>query len=581
MGAKRFLRPGRGSPASGLLLAAFEPTLTREMDMAGEDYHWTFGNRCHIVFTNGGDPTLAGNHAFNSLEGCATLSDAAGNLLFYTEGAGVYATLPGPALPTTPATLGGTSSSTHAAIVVPPAGGGVLHHIFTTGDWDGTGTNIGPVCHTTVALGGGSVSIASQPTDLTTLGPQRAAERLAAVPHEDCFKYWVVAMDGDPPPAGGTRLLHALLIDSDGPPTVSVTSPCATSAGFCIKFSQDGRRLAVASPNTIEIYDFNRATGQATLQSQITGLTAGPTGNRRVYGVEFSPNGLYLYFSCIVTGDVRRHTIGLNGTFSGSAQIDVWPANTPWPGTYRVGALQLGPNGKIYGAKYNQRSLFEIGAPDSPTTAGNATQFRATAIQPGGANLNLNLVCQLGLPTFTRRTADCTDHCRNLAAAIDEQLAGTPKVNPLRPCDQSQPVEQPRCLPVDLPRIAPWTSIRWGDSECDCIEGDDTEVMNLTVCNPYRNLTLSNLTIHQIVVVQANGAPVANLPDGSPSVQLVPMGPYCFDDLAPCTCVTRQFVLRLRGAVPGPYRILLRGICFDACFHGDEEDCFVFNVCKD
>jgi hypothetical protein len=105
--------------------------------------------------------------------------------------------------------------------------------------------------------------------------------------------------------------------------------------------------------------------------------------------------------------------------------------------------------------------------------------------------------------------------------------------------------------------------------------------MNLTVCNPYRNLTLSNLTIHQIVVVQANGLPVANLPDGSPSVQLMPMGPYCFDDLAPCTCVTRQFVLRLRGAVPGSYRILLRGICFDACFHGDEQDCFIFDVCKD
>jgi len=202
-------------------------------------------------------------------------------------------------------------------------------------------------------------------------------------------------------------------------------------------------------------------------------------------------------------------------------------------------------------------------------------------IKASGANLTLNLNCQLGLPTFTSRTADCTDNCRNLAGAVDEQLAATPKINPLRPCDQSQPVEQPRCLPIDLPRIAPWTSIRWGDSQCDCIEGDDTEVMNLTVCNPYRNLTLSNLTIHQIVVVQASGAPVANLPDGSPSVQLVPMGPYCFDDLAPCACVTRQFVVRLRGAVPGAYRILLRGICFDACFHGDEEDCFQFQVCKD
>ena len=40
--------------------------------------------------------------------------------------------------------------------------------------------------------------------------------------------------------------------------------------------------------------------------------------------------------------------------------------------------------------------------------------------------------------------------------------------------------------PLDIPRIAPWISIRWGDSKCDCIEGDDTEIMHLTVCNPYR-----------------------------------------------------------------------------------------------
>jgi hypothetical protein len=173
------------------------------------------------------------------------------------------------------------------------------------------------------------------------------------------------------------------------------------------------------------------------------------------------------------------------------------------------------------------------------------------------------------------------ERCRKLAAQVDEQLNGIRKVNALRPCDDRQPIEQPRCLPVELPRLAPWTSIRWGDSECDCIEGDDTEVMILTVCNPYRNLTLANLVIHQIIVVDSNGNPVATLPNGDPSIELVPVGPYCFDDLAPCTCVSRQFVLRLRGAVPGTYRILLKGICFEACFHGDEEDCFLFDVCKD
>lgn len=551
------------------------------------EYHWTFGNTCHISFPGGGDPVTQSPHAFNSGEGCAAYSDSNGNLLFYTNGKNLYGTANNTPINPSTQPLGGTSSSAHAAIIVPPAGGGSLYHILTTGDWDGAGSNIGPLTHTAVAVGGG-VSIAAGPTKLTTFGPQRAAEKLAAVPHTNCSQYWVISLNvAAGPAAGGSGVgtLYAMLIDSDAGPTAAKTVsqpypyPVAT-AGYCTKFSPDGSLLAITSqPTRVDILNFNRSTGAFTPHSQIINIA----NNNRPYGVEFSPNGLYLYFSGIVGGYVNRHTIGASGSpptpFSSTAQVGLWP--TAGPNGYKVGALQLAPNGKIYGAKVSQNSLLEIANPDSPTATSIGVGFNQVATQAGGRALNLNATCVLGLPTFTRIAADCADNCRNLAAMIDEQLAGTPKINALRPCDDSQPVEQPRCLPIDLPRIAPWTSVRWGDSQCDCIEGDDTEVMSLTVCNPYRNLTLSNLTIHQIVVVQANGAPVANLPDGTPSVQLVPMGPYCFDDLAPCTCVTRQFVLRLRGAVPGPYRILLRGICFDACFHGDEEDCFIFNVCKD
>lgn len=60
--------------------------------------------------------------------------------------------------------------------------------------------------------------------------------------------------------------------------------------------------------------------------------------------------------------------------------------------------------------------------------------------------------------------------------------------------------------------------------------------------------------------------PLPMLPNGDPSIELVPVGPYCFDDIAPCTCVTRELVLRRRGAPGGPCRIRVRGICFDVCF---------------
>ena len=48
-----------------------------------------------------------------------------------------------------------------------------------------------------------------------------------------------------------------------------------------------------------------------------------------------------------------------------------------------------------------------------------------------------------------------------------------------------------------------------------------------------------------------------------------------------CTVAWRQFVLRLRGAPAGPYRILIEGICFELCLHRMTEECVTFDVCKD
>ena len=170
--------------------------------------------------------------------------------------------------------------------------------------------------------------------------------------------------------------------------------------------------------------------------------------------------------------------------------------------------------------------------------------------------------------------------CRRIAAEVNEYLAGhARKQNRMRPCEGEQ--KEFKCEPLRIPDLMPWTTISWGDSPCDCIEGDDTEIMYVTVCNPYSNVTLSGLTIEKIEVVDANGKPVPLLPDGNPCIQLVPIGPYCFDDVPPCACVTRQFIVRLRAAPGGKYKMMLRGICFEACVHGDTEGCFVFEVCPD
>ncbi|HEY0413398.1 MAG TPA: hypothetical protein VGD66_09665 [Allosphingosinicella sp.] len=142
------------------------------------------------------------------------------------------------------------------------------------------------------------------------------------------------------------------------------------------------------------------------------------------------------------------------------------------------------------------------------------------------------------------------------------------------------------CKEAKLPEIKPCITVKWGASECDCFETDDTEIVYISVCNCYSNLTFSNLHISYVEIVNEDGSPVPLLPDGTPSVQIVPIGPICFGDIGPCeeegdNCVTRQAVVRTRGARSGRYRLLIHGICYEVRIAKNQEDCFVLDLCRD
>ncbi len=143
------------------------------------------------------------------------------------------------------------------------------------------------------------------------------------------------------------------------------------------------------------------------------------------------------------------------------------------------------------------------------------------------------------------------------------------------------------CQPVTFPDIQPCISVSWGDSDCDCLETNDVEILCIRVCNCYSNVTLSNLTINRVVITDMNGHPVPNLPDGSPSVQMIPSGPICFGDIGPCnvatagTCVSRELVLYTRGAIGRDYKLSFEGVCYSVTHAYQTEQCFVVPLCKD
>lgn len=143
-----------------------------------------------------------------------------------------------------------------------------------------------------------------------------------------------------------------------------------------------------------------------------------------------------------------------------------------------------------------------------------------------------------------------------------------------------------KCATLPAPDAHPCISIRWGDSDCDCMEGDDHEALCLTVSNCYSNVTFSNVRIGYVIVVDVSGSLAPRLPDGSPSSWIYPTGPICFGDIGPCVdgkpgSVSRDAVIINRGLPPGKWFVRIGMVCFDATFHyAIAEEAFEFDVCK-
>ena len=143
------------------------------------------------------------------------------------------------------------------------------------------------------------------------------------------------------------------------------------------------------------------------------------------------------------------------------------------------------------------------------------------------------------------------------------------------------------CSELELPDIHPCISVKWGDSECDCLETDDVEILCITVCNFYSNISFNNFYIGQIEVTDMSGKLIESLPDGTPSVQVLPSGPICFGNISPCAdsneinCVSRELVLKTCGAIGKKYRLSFSGVCFDVSQQFQSERCFVLELCQD
>jgi gliding motility-associated-like protein len=296
-------------------------------------------------------------------EGCASIADANGNLLFYTDGSTIYDQTH--AAMANGTGLAGYFSTSQAAAIVKQPGSNTIYFVFTMGA-AGSGTFAYSVVDMSLASGNGSV--VTKNVALATL----MSEKLTTANHCNGVDVWVVAHDTY------TGNFRAFQVTSAGVNTTAVVSSAGgTGTIGYMKISPNGKKILCANfSGSSELYDFDASTGTV---SNFMSLSF----NSGAYGVEFSPDGTKAYIS--TPSQIKQYDLCAGSSTAIIASAYTITASSNY-------AMQLATDGKIYVARYLQTSL---GVINNPNSSGSGCNY-----VDNGLSISPNQ-CRLGLPNFS------------------------------------------------------------------------------------------------------------------------------------------------------------------------------------
>ena len=413
-----------------------------------EASYWYFGQNAGLRFDSAsGEVTAITDGQINTLEGCTSISDTNGNLLFYTDGRTVWnqnhQIMPNGDY------FGGTGllgdpSSTSSGLIVPKPEDPTKYYIFTvdephhenaaaypnqfTGTYvEGTtipqeddGFNNGfnySLVDMNLNAGLGGVDPLEKNIHLVTYDANdteeikfKSSEKITAVRAEDCSSFWVITHFTDK--------FYAFRVDVNGVdlnPVISTIGPNIPISGYrrnalgYLKASPDASKIAVShfgeatvpggnAAGSVYLFDFDNATGIVSNSVELYSTQ----NNNSPYGIEFSAENKKVYA-----------TIGFGINGAQGSQLLQWnlesndiPASLQIihnSNSFTAGALQLGIDRRIYRAQINlsnpvATSRF-LGIINNPEEDGSAVNYDVQGIllDINGFGQNLS---RLGLPPF-------------------------------------------------------------------------------------------------------------------------------------------------------------------------------------
>ncbi|MBI2259442.1 MAG: gliding motility-associated C-terminal domain-containing protein [Flavobacteriia bacterium] len=379
---------------SALLILVNFIFLTNIIIAQGESKNWYFGYNAGINFSSGTAIAL-NNSAMSTDEGSASISDANGNLLFYTDGVTIYDRNHN--IMQNGTGLLGSPSSTQSGVIIQKPGYTNLYYIFTTtliGQMDGLRYS-----EVDINLNDGLGAVTANKNILLHTP---TCEKITGIRHQNNVDIWIVSRD-----VNASQFRSFLITQNGVDPT-----PVLSNIGLYISENQSleagqmkaylgGKKIATAtySNGVFELFDFDNQTGTLSNAIELSGTSGA------AYGVEFSPDGSKLYGS-VATGSFIGYPptenlyqwnlcagTGSAGDIIASMQVVFSGATTD----QGLASMQLAPDGKIYVARYHgvpgSESQF-LGVINNPNELGILCNYVDEGFFLGGQTSSM------GLPNF-------------------------------------------------------------------------------------------------------------------------------------------------------------------------------------